>query len=328
MLVLAVCTTSLLAAQRASAQSLPPEPLEQRQPAAPQNRDGVALEGWVVLRYSVRADGTTDNIVVIDRQPPLIPYQRAVAAVEGWTFEPATVDGVPVDWHNNEALVAYRSEEARLSPLFFRAYDATQALIAEGNYAWARRNNQRTLMRATRLDVIGPVLIQGVIIHLRLGDLHGAHALLARATDPRIGVLPVAELVAALRYRNFLELQLGDRISALETLARRTALAPVPHDDPVLMRAAYLEQALIEGATIGVRARILDDVWRHTLSRQIFAITDVEGQIDGLRAECDRRLTELEYVPGSEWTLPEGWGNCAVAVEGRPDTEFRLYEFQ
>jgi hypothetical protein len=326
--VMLICLAVALIPNRVLAQIVPPQPLQETQPEAPRNRADVPLEGWVVLRYSVLADGSTDNIVVIDRQPPLIPRQRAVAAVEEWAYEPATVDGSAIDWHNNEAVVVYRSEDARLSPLFFRAYDATQALVQEGNLLWARRNNQRTLQRASRLDVIGPVLIQAVIINLRLGDPHAAYAALARATDPRVGVLPDDGLITALKYRNLLELQLGDRIGALATLERRNALAPVPDNDPVLARAAYLEQALREGATIGHRAKIIDNVWRRTLNRQIFAITRVEGEIDGIRAVCDRRVAELEYAPDSEWTLPESWGACAVAVEGRDDTEFRLYEFQ
>ncbi|MGD2167947.1 MAG: energy transducer TonB, partial [Gammaproteobacteria bacterium] len=324
--------TALLAAvlvsPRAPAQVLPPRPLWQMQPDAPTNRGDVPLEGWVVLRYSVLSDGSTDNIVVIDRQPPMIPYRRAVAAVERWRFRPATADGAAIDWHNNEAAVVFRSEDARLSPLFFRAYEATQALIEEGKLEWARRNNERTLARATRLEVIGQVLIQSVIINLQLGELHAAYAALVRATDPRIGLLRGQDLIVALKHRNAFELRLGDTVGALETLERRSRLAPVPADDAVARRAAFIERALYEGSTIGHRAKILDDVWRHRLNRQIFAIDKVEGEIDVIRAVCDRTIAELEYWPNSEWTLPRHWGNCAVAVEGRDQTGFVLYEFE
>jgi hypothetical protein len=312
----------------AVAQTVPPRPLEQWEPSAPENRAGDTIEGWVVLRYSVLADGSTSDISVVDRTPPLLPYGPAVSAVENWTFEPATQDGATIDWHSNESVIVYRSHRAQLSPLFFRAYHGTQNYIEEDKLDWARRNNQRTLMRATRLEVMGPVLIQAVIINLRLGDMHAAYDALVRATDPRVSLLEPEGLAIALKYRNFMEIQFGDRIAALQTLARRRALAPVPQDDPVLMRAEALELALNDGSTIGHYAKIIDAVWRKPLSRQIFAITDVVGEIETLRAECDRRIADLEYVPGSEWTLPESWGNCAVAIEGRDNTEFRLFEFQ
>ena len=309
------------------AQIVPPQVLEQSLPEAPRNGNDVPLEGWVILRYSVLTDGSTANITVVEKQPSLIASRRAISAVAGWKFSPATIDGAPVDWHNNEALVAYRSDAARLSPLFFRAYDSTQAYIEEGKLDWARRNNQRTLTRATRLDVVGPVLIQNVVINIQIGDLNAAYEAIRRATDPRVELLTGNELLVALKHRNLLEFQLGNIIGALDTLERRRALGDVPDDDPIAALEVAIEQGLSQGSTIGHQAKIIDETWRHTLDRQIFAIQQVDGEIETLRAECDRRIAELEYVPNSEWTLPESWGVCSVWIEGQDDTKFVLYEF-
>lgn len=306
----------------------PPRLLEQPLPEAPKNKEDLPVEGWVIVRYSVLADGSTANFDVVERQPSLVPYRRAVRAVAQWKFEPATIGGAPVTWHNNEALITYESEGARLSPLFFRAYDATQAYIEEGKLEWARRNNQRTLLRATRLDVVAPVLIQSAVINLKIGDLNAAYAALERVTDPRIELLTADQLSVALRYRNYLEYQLGDIVGALATLERRRTIAALPEDDPVAALEQSIELGLSKGATIRHRVKIIDEVWRHTLDRQIFAIQEVDGEIEAIRAECDRRIADLEYAPNSEWLLPESWGSCHVSIEGSDETEFLLYEFR
>jgi len=89
-----------------------------------------------------------------------------------------------------------------------------------------------------------------------------------------------------------------------------------------------IEQALSDGATVVHKAKIIEDHWRHELERRTFALTQLSGALEGIRVNCDRRATDLEYSADAEWTLPESWGSCYVTVEGRDDTEFEFYEFQ
>ncbi len=327
---MAMGLAAILVAPGTHAQVVAPQPLEQPQPAAPEDRFGFSKEGWVVLRYIVRADGSTDDVVVIDKQPPELQHRDAVAAVEDWTFAPATPGGEPIDWYNNETVIRFGSPDAQgePSPFTVQAYRETQALIDEGELERALRSNERMMMNVSQLTAIGLGLMQNAVINLQLGDLHAAYAAIERATDPRVGALQGSDLIVALQYRNVLEMQLGYVMDALTTLERRRALAPVPDDDAVAANAAAIEQALSDGATVTHNAKIIEDVWRHALRRRTFAIELVNGDIEVINAECDRRTAELEYAPDAEWALPESWGACAVAVEGRDDTEFRFYEFQ
>jgi hypothetical protein len=102
----------------------------------------------------------------------------------------------------------------------------------------------------------------------------------------------------------------------------------VADGDPVAAALPAVERALSEGATIAISGLILDDVWRHALDRRTFAIGEVDGDIDTITVECNRRTAELEYSEDAEWSLPESWGACSVAVEGRDDTAFKFFEFQ
>src|SRR5690606_33087510 len=84
----------------------PPRPVDLSTSAAL-----AAREGWVKLRYSVRADGATADVRVVDAMPLGLDPSRAVAAATAWRFEPATADGKPIAWHNNLAVIVFSRTE-------------------------------------------------------------------------------------------------------------------------------------------------------------------------------------------------------------------------
>jgi TonB family protein len=328
--VLGGAAVGLLPISAVQAQVVPPRALEQSQPPPPSNRFGFPTEGWVVLRYTVQADGRTASVRVIDRMPPVLADRAAVEAVEAWTFEPATSDGEAIEWHNNESVIVFDLDEVppEPSPFFLQAYLEADELIKAADYdkALSRNKNMQTTV-TSRLAEVGLAQMQNAIVHLGLGDLHAARAAILRATDPRIPILQPDELKVALQYRSALELELGDVAAALTTFARRKEIAAVADDDPWVANAAALEEALLTDAPIAIKGKVLDDYWFHTPTRRTFALANVEGEIDGIRVECNRRGAELEYAADAEWTLPASWGVCSLMVEGSSDTEFVLYEF-
>src|SRR5690606_27596915 len=115
----------------AAAQDGPPRPTAQPAPPQPKNKAGKTVEGWAVVRYSVLANGKTDNVRVVDTVPPGIDTKATVDAVERWTFSPATADGKAVDWHNTESVVVYRTEGARVEPSsdFEMRYQEIRAIL-------------------------------------------------------------------------------------------------------------------------------------------------------------------------------------------------------
>ena len=311
-------------------QLVPPVPLTQPQ-AEPTNRSGMPAEGWAIVRYWVLADGSTDNVRVIDRMPAQLPEREIRDAADSWTFEPATSNGSPITWHNNESVMVFDVEAVPPEPsaMFVQGYREVEALLAAGDTADALRRSRRLLTTETsRLAEIGVGLVQSARVDLALGDSHAAYAAIRRATDPRLSLLEPSELRVALEYRNTLELRLGDVVGALATLARRRTLGPVPETDLMASNAGTIETALAGDAAIVVAGKILDETWMHDLARRTFAIGDLVGDLREIDVECDRNTAVLEYSVESEWSLPESWGDCTVTVSGRRDTEFALYEFR
>jgi TonB family protein len=321
----------ILASGAAVGQVVPPAPLAQPQPETPNNRFGMPMEGWAVVRYSVLADGKTANVRVIDLMPEMLPDRGVRQAVEAWTFQPATRNGAAVEWHNNESVIVFDVDTipAEPSPRFVTGYREVETLLAEDEPEDALQRNRRLLAtETTRLAEMGVGLVQNARLNIMLGNLHAAYAAIQRATDPRRPLLEPSELTVALEYRNTLELGLGDVVAALDTFARRQQLGPVPDSDRMASNIAAIELALDSDRAIAVKGEILDEDWSHTMARRTFAIGDLDGDLRRINVECDQQTAELEYSEESEWSLPESWGACTVFVAGRRNTEFVFYEFQ
>jgi TonB family protein len=68
--------------------------VEPKFPAATRNRE---LEGWVELEFTVRADGSTADIVVTNSNPRRTFDAAARNAIAQWRYQPVTRDGKAVD---------------------------------------------------------------------------------------------------------------------------------------------------------------------------------------------------------------------------------------
>jgi tetratricopeptide (TPR) repeat protein len=311
-----------------------PEPIELATPEAPWSETDAALsEGWVKLRYSVLANGTTANVRVVDAMPLGLDTSSPVAIARTWAFEPATVDGVPINWHNNLAVVTVRREQDVHAgwPDFAEAYQAVAALVADARYEEAKARNAQMLDElAATLEEMAFAEMQRAGIEHALEDPHAALDAIRRATEPTVEQLGKEELGLALEHRFALELELGLAADALETYERRTRLGRVPPREPMARSAATLEHALKQPDTgFAAQGRIGGDGdWGHSLTWPTVAVGDVDGRIDGLGLICNRDQIPLPFEIDVQMTIPAGWGDCVLLVEGRPDTTFVVYELR
>ena len=66
------------------------------------------IEGHVVIRYSVLADGTVGDAQVIESVPPGVFDRSALAAIGRFQFEPAKVHGKPVAAQDMRQRISFR----------------------------------------------------------------------------------------------------------------------------------------------------------------------------------------------------------------------------
>lgn len=326
-----VAAAALGAVSAAGAQEVsPPVPREQPQPDIPEHQFGFPIEGWVKVRYTVLADGSTAEVRVVEALPPNLPTKDAESAVEDWIFAPATAGGEPVDWHNNESLIIFDAEEIPLepSPFFAEGYAEIIELIDDEAFDKALTQNRILNTRAVRLNEIAIAQVQASALHAATSNPHEAYAAILRATDARVPSLNEEDLANALRHRFALAVELGHFKDALDTHERLEEITPAADDDPIVAQAEQIRQALEDGeAAVLVQGRVDRDAWSYAPMWRTFTLTDVDGTVRGIELDCERRKAELEYAPESEWSVPESWGACTIFVDARRNTSFSLVEF-
>jgi protein TonB len=55
------------------------------------------IEGWVDIQFTVAADGSVRDPVVLDAEPKAVFDRAALQAVKGWKYNPRIQDGKPVE---------------------------------------------------------------------------------------------------------------------------------------------------------------------------------------------------------------------------------------
>jgi hypothetical protein len=80
---------------------------------------------------------------------------------------------------------------------------------------------------------------------------------------------------------------------------------------------------------LAAKGRIGDsERWEYAVTWPVFAVGDDDGRIDDLELECNRSKARLPFEADVQITIPAGWGECVLSVEGQPRTTFVVYEFQ
>ncbi len=322
---------ALLMAGGAMAQVVPPTAVNKPEPPMPRGPMGLGPEGWVRIAYSVTPDGSTDNVRVLESQPAGLNPSEVIATVSAWQFEPATADGTAIEWHNNVEMIVFDIEDVELavSPQFAEAYGEVAELIESGRLDRARtRNATMQSQNIAMLYELGLANMQLADIEIALENYHAAYEAVVRATPPEVTQLPPDELQAALQYRFAIEVQLGRAAEAMQTHARLSAMGVVPEDDPAAMQMQLLANEIEEGAILAIEARVTGDAWRYKPMRRTFSVGDVDGSLDALHIECNRRTTTLEFQEDVEWAIPDSWGDCSIAFAGRRGTRFTFFEIE
>lgn len=77
----------------------PPRLVHMVRPEYPKAADENGIEGSVDVDIIVAADGSVQNVIVIEADPPQVFERAATTAVARWSFEPARIGGIAVPAH-------------------------------------------------------------------------------------------------------------------------------------------------------------------------------------------------------------------------------------
>jgi len=249
LILLAVFSLPLMAADRyVNADNHDSEqirPVELPEPPRPASRFGPGPEGWITLRFTIKADGSVDNIDIIDVMPAEFPVSDTIDTLKSWAFMPAILDGSAMDWHNNILVINFDLPQIPniSGPRFTTPYAEVQALINGGRLDQALRKAGENLKEATySLHDISLANIQLSTIEMQRQDLHTAHQAISRVTLAQVNQLTTQEMDVALQYRFNIELALGRYVNALTSYERRLDLEILPDDDLMHTQAQQIRK--------------------------------------------------------------------------------------
>ncbi len=80
------------------------------QPDYPIQARQKGIEGWVDVQFTVGADGSVRNPVVVDAEPKRIFDRAAIQAVKGWKYNPKIEDGRPVERRGIRVRIRFQLE--------------------------------------------------------------------------------------------------------------------------------------------------------------------------------------------------------------------------
>jgi lipoprotein NlpI len=303
-------------------------------PKFPRSVDGPLnphAEGWAWLRYIIGKDGKPRDAVPIYVLGPQGFADQAAQAMKSWRYEPAKLNGAPVEvigkytfFYHATARVAGqqlkvedlykeaveldkagkmeeirpRLEEAFNLPYLsfyernYLAFPLAQLAIKRKDYYEARR----LALLGTMISVPMPLVVQAGLWQIRI------------STDLYLG-----EMGDALTAATYLAEQRGidqnlplfkitdDTRARLDAMPLQTAHGIIPHGPE-------------------------SSVYWHYLNRRTFGFHVTSGSLDKFFLGCRANMIESKITETAQWRIPKSWDDCMIAVYGAPGAKFDLIE--
>ena len=306
-----------------------PRPLDLRQPFYPQNVRQTAGEGWVNLQFMVDVEGKPYEIVVTDSVGHRAFRNAAIRALRGSTFEPANLNGKPLDAGLRQKYKFTMEGKAAVGRAVGTAARHLARSVEQGDKAGAdsamERIDQLTVgnlpedawlsaakytyyekwgTRAEQLEVLNRA-----VAHER-GDAYLPRDAFRHAQLNRF------RLLVSLNH-------FAEAIAAFESLQELD-----PNDERLLDLQAVvdnLEELRRDDRAFTVDGELDDHgLWSHRLFKDHFSLRDIEGAVVELKLYCDTAFVFFRFDDSKTYRIGEGHGDCNLTVVGNSGTAFTL----
>ena len=291
-------------------------------------------EGWVHTQFMVDTQGMPYEIVVTDAIGHGSFRRAAVRALEQSTFEPAHLDGRPLDagYRLKFKFALEGRQHAKRSVK--ASYDRLRRLVGEGDRAGADEALARIDEGLAKRNLYEDAWLHVAkyAYYQKWGTPRQQLAALDRAIAHEEGAafLPEAMFRVAQTKRFHLLVSLNRFAAALGAFESLEKLADHGQDEglrnlqPIVDRILALKH---DDRAYGVHGE-LDDYgrWHHRLFKDDFSFLEVQGRLAELKLRCDRGFVFFRYDDKLEYHVAEDQGECSLTVLGNAGTTFVLGE--
>lgn len=312
------------------------KPIERSAPRYPAHELRRNQQGWVVLNYVVTDDGRVVEPVVEESSGSRAFEDAAMYTVKSWRYEPATLNGEPVQQCKTRVRIAFAIEgaEDKVSRPFYTRYRRIEQTLNGGDVetastelATAFESEGLTLAEMSWLWAMR-ARIAGMI-----GDKDAQLAALRRATAGSQKWVSEDLLTGLLTTKTALELETGDFSAAMQSYEELKSIgsADTSQLEPFIARIDSLlasDEPFFANATIGgnPNCETCASHWQYRPLRRAIEIADVDGELGNLELRCEWRRFVDQARAGVTWNIPESWGDCSLVVHGEAGSTFKLFE--
>lgn len=301
----------------------------------------LSLEGWVYASYQIGTDGRVENARVLDSNGVESLNQALLDSLNSRIYEPATRDGEPIVQHvlPQRHFFMLEGKPREAGRKFYRKYNKSKSLIAEGNIAEAR----------VILDELASIEKRSLFEELYLQALYVAYFTqkgdAQKAYQHTLGLLDFHEpffddlveedffvpfLVSKYQYE-VAAMMLGDALHTAQRLQQAASYSKVI--GAVEQHASNVSEN-VRGKSHSMKVVMPEPVYggekslyRVRLLKPKMQMTKISGRLDWLELHCDEGYQLVENELDQALTIPPGWGACTVAIYGDVGTSFTLTEF-
>lgn len=308
------------------------KPLERKPPVYPKEGLYDSREAWVLLYFVVNEEGSVSDINVFDSLGGTTFERTAMNALREYKYVPATQDGVPIsssrvlkfnfefEPHAKGASFGFRSEQRRF-----------QKHVTEKSRESADKSLQELRRKAKNLYEFAWLAFAEFTYHREWGTKTDQLKALEHAVayEHTARYLPEEAFVSALASQIVLQVQLSYFQGALTSYRRFVNLqAPKSQFESAL--ATYMErvQEIKDKRTPFAKTDQFDKLgrWSYRLLWNTFTIEPAEKPTSDLMLRCDKKSVAFPYEPDIRYEIPDSAGDCALFLEGSPNTEITLYQ--
>jgi TonB family protein len=294
-----------------------------------------------VLSYVIKPDGTVGETIIEDSSGRKGFERASIGAVENWTYEPATMNGEPVEQCHTRVLMLFelddKKEDRGAKKAFKSRYKRANQLLEKGKLENARNKIDEieekfvtNLYESSRLWILRSMLYEkeGDDL-LQLESLERAIAGGGKYVESNV-YRSVLSMIFNLQMQHQ---HYADALHTVETLENLNL------DDAAAKKLEQIEKEIeqikTDDRTVAIEAEIGEareehdgaGMWWHTLLRRTAGIEAVSGSLERVELRCDWRRVKAKPEKGRAWRIPPDWGECSIYVFGEPGSTFQLLEY-
>lgn len=308
------------------------EPLSRKAPKYPKAAAVNGYEGFVRMSFVVDEQGNVIDPVVEDATGHRKFEQAALRAIKKWKYSPAMQDGKPVQQCHNNVQFDFNLHRANGATRgFIRKYQAANALIEAGKLEDAEvaiqalhDGNLRNRYENVWLWKLDTLYAETIGDKER--EFRAVRKVLWSGRDDKL--LSDAQKLWFVARRFSLEVEFvkfADALQTFETLQEldgsETEVARLQPFVEQIRSLIASDQPIVIPIQFGKT-----ETWFHQLSRQQFAVEDIEGKVQDLEIRCDARREKFNVLEEHLWQIPQSWGECNLMIHADEGTRFKLVE--